>query len=164
MPAFVQKLRTPVRFSRPGEPPVHGVLCLAPSAPFHSGPETILERLNSADRVIPFEANDGTGVVLASRLDLEWVSPRPGTDPALIGPANFLVTHQEQVSVRLSGGDSLEGVIQMELPDGFNRVSDFLNGVEDFFPLATVDGVYLVNKLRVREVHLYRASPKPLAA
>jgi hypothetical protein len=66
--------------------------------------------------------------------------------------------------VRLDGGETLEGVLQMELPEGFNRVSDYLNGPEDFFPLATPDGAYLVNKHRVREVQLFRASPKPLAA
>jgi hypothetical protein len=39
-----------------------------------------------------------------------------------------------------------------------------MNAPEDFFPLATPDGVYLVNKSRVREIVLFAASPKPLAA
>ena len=47
---------------------------------------------------------------------------------------------------------------------GFNRVSDFMNSPEDFFPLATSDGVYLVNKSRVREIQLFLTSPRPAAA
>jgi hypothetical protein len=164
MPEYVAKIRTLVSYARPGEAPVHGVMCLAGSAPLHDGPETILERLNSFERVIPFESPDGSGVTLATRTDILWVAPRPGTDPKLVGPGTFLVTRQEDVSVRLDGGETLEGVLQMELPEGFNRVSDFLNGPEDFFPLATPDGTYLVNKLRVRDVQLFRASPKPAAA
>jgi len=164
MPEYVAKIRTLVSYARPGETPVHGVICLASSAPLHDGPETILERLNSVERVIPFESPDGNGVTLATRTDILWVQPRPGTDPKLVGPGTFLVTRQEDVRVRLEGGETLEGVLQMELPDGFNRVSDFLNGPEDFFPLATPDGAYLVNKRRVREVQLFRASPRPVAA
>ena len=164
MPEYIEKLRTLVSYARPGEAPVHGVLALSSSAPFHEGPETILERLNSVERVIPFESPDGSRVTLVTRTDLLWVAPRPGTDPKMVGPGTFLVTRQEDVRVRLDGGETLEGVLQMELPDGYNRVSDYLNGPEDFFPLATPDGPFLVNKLRVREVQVFRASPKPLAA
>jgi hypothetical protein len=164
MPEYIQKVRTLVSYARPHESPVHGVISLAVSAPFHEGSETILERLNSVERVIPFESPDGSRVTLVNRTDLLWVAPRPGTDPKLVGPGTFLITRQEDVQVRLDGGETLEGVLQMELPEGFNRVTDYLNGPEDFFPLATPDGPYLVNKLRVREVKLFRASPKPEAA
>lgn len=164
MPEFVAKVRTLVSYARPGEAPVFGVISLGISARLHDGPETILERLNAGERVIPFESPDGGTVMLVTRQDLLWVAPRPGTDPKLVGPGTFLVTRQEGVRVRLDGGETLEGVLQMELPEGFNRVSDFLNGPEDFFPLATPDGAYLVNKNRVREVQLFRASPRPLAA
>ena len=164
MPEFVDKIRTMVRFSRPSEPPSHGVLCLGPPGAYRTVPETILERLNAPERVFPIESTEGGTVVLVNRLDLEWVAPRPGTEPVLIGPANFLVTHQEPVCIRFRHGESLEGVLQMELPEGINRVSDFLNSMDDFFPLVTADGVFLVNKLHVREVQLFRASPRPRAA
>lgn len=164
MAEFIQKLRTLVRYSRPGDEHAHGILSLGSAAPTHDGPETILERLNTADRVIPFESPDGGTVTLVSRLDLAWVAPRPGTDSKLIGPGTFIVTRQERVRVRIEDGEMLEGVLQMELPEGFNRVSDFMNSPDDFFPLATPDGVYLVNKGRVREIQLFLASPRPIAA
>ncbi len=161
MPEFIEKIRTLVRYARPRESEAHGVMSLASATRTHDGPETILERLNAPDRVIPFETPDGRAVTLVSRLDLAWVAPRPGTDPKLIGPGTFLVTRQEQVRVRLEDGTQLEGVLQMELPEGLNRVSDFMNAPEDFFPLATADGTYLVNKSRVRDIVLFAASPKP---
>ena len=164
MPEFIQKLRTLVRYSRPGDEQAHGVLSLSSAAPMHDGPETILERLNASDRVIPFEAPDGGSVTLVTRLDLAWVAPRPGTDSKLIGPGTFIITRQERVRVRIEDGEILEGVLQMELPEGFNRVSDFMNAPEDFFPLATPDGVFLLNKSRVREIELFLASPRPIAA
>jgi hypothetical protein len=164
MPEFIEKIRTLVRYSRPGEEHTHGLVSLSSAAPLHDGPETILERLNAGDRVIPFEAPEGGPVTLVTRLDLAWVAPRPGTDSKLIGPGTFLITRQERVRVRIEDGEALEGVLQMELPEGFNRVSDFMNSPEDFFPLATSDGVYLVNKSRVREIQLFLTSPRPAAA
>jgi len=162
-PSYISKLRVPVRVARALETPLDGVLCLSPSSAVHVGPETILERLNAPDRVLPVEPISGDGILLVARLDIEWVSPNPGIDYRMIGPTTFRVTHQERVLVRLRGGDSLEGVIQMELPEGYNRVSDFLNGSDDFFPLATAQGVFIVNKHAVREVSLFEPSPLPIA-
>lgn len=162
-PGYVTKIRVPVRIARAHETPLDGVICLSPSAAVRPGPETILERLNSSDRVIPVEPLAGDGMRLVARLDIEWVAPNPGVDYRMIGPATFRVTHQERVIVRLRSGDSLEGVIQMELPEGYNRVSDFVNGEDDFFPLATALGVHLVNKHAVREIALFEPSPLPLA-
>lgn len=163
-PHFVTKVRVPVRIARALETPLDGVLCLSPSSAVRPGPETILERLNAGDRVVPVEGLSGGDMRLVARLDVEWVAPNPGVDYRLIGPTTFRVTHQERVLVRLRGGDSFEGVIQMELPEGYNRVSDFLNGAEDFFPLATAQGVLIVNKHAVREVTLFEPSPLPIPA
>lgn len=163
MPHYVSKVRVPVRVGRALETPLDGVMCLSPSSAVHVGPETILERLNSPDRVVPFEPLSGENIRLLARLDIEWVSPNPGVDYRIIGPTTFRVTHQERVLVRLRGGESLDGVIQMELPEGYNRVSDFLNGEGDFFPIATSQGVHLVNKHAIREVTLFEPSPLPLA-
>ena len=57
----------------------------------------------------------------------------------------------------------------MELPDAYNRASDFQNGDDDFFAFATSSGTRLVNKARVLEVRILSARPAamgkgPLAA
>ncbi len=150
-----------VRLCAAGEEPVAGFIALAPAAPFHSGPETLLDRLNARDRVLPFERADDGAVMLVSRHDIDWVAPDPGVDPDRVGPHSYLVTREERVRIRLASGEELEGLIQMELPDTFNRTSDFLNGAEDFYALHTAEGPRLVNKLRIRHTRLYETSPMP---
>ncbi|HYM81972.1 MAG TPA: hypothetical protein VEY91_11270 [Candidatus Limnocylindria bacterium] len=149
MPEYVPKLRTAVRLGQPAQEPVLGFLSLAQQAEFHSGPETILERLNAPDRVIPFHRHEDGAMLLVSRLDLEWVAPGRGVDPEWVCPPTYLVTREERVSVRFRSGLELEGLLRIEQPEMVNRASDFLNGPEDFFALMTADGVVLINKRAV---------------
>jgi hypothetical protein len=52
------------------------------------------------------------------------------------------------------------GLIQMELPEDYTRLSDFLNHDEEFFPLVLEDGTaVLIGKPAVRLVRAYHASP-----
>jgi hypothetical protein len=81
-----------------------------------------------------------------------------------VRPPTFHVTREERAEVRFTNGGAIAGLLQMELPEMYNRASDFLNGPDDFFPLTTDDGVYLVNKLRLRETVLFEASPLPLGS
>ncbi|HEY3215337.1 MAG TPA: hypothetical protein VGK93_02470 [Candidatus Eisenbacteria bacterium] len=162
MPEFSPKLRVAVRVRLSGEEPMDGFLLLSPESDFRPGPETILERLNASDRVIPFHRRSDGTTLLLTRLDLEWVVAGRGKGDLSVPPSHF-VTHQERVRIRFSGGGEMEGLIQMELPETLNRASDFLNGADDFFPLATVQGIYLVNKTRVLETRLFQSSPLPVA-
>jgi hypothetical protein len=75
-----------------------------------------------------------------------------------------LFTREERVRVRLIGGAAFEGVLAMELPQEFNRTSDFLNAEEDFFPLSSASGTLLVNKRRLLEVRVFGASAPARAA
>ena len=42
----------------------------------------------------------------------------------------------------------------MEMPQGYNRTSDFINGEADFFALRSGERTMLVNKQCVRDVRL----------
>jgi hypothetical protein len=159
---YIRKLRVVAWVSEPGEPPVEGHFLLNPQAEFHAGPATLLERLNSGDRVIPFQRCEDEAVLLLNRLEIEWVQPGPNVDPSLVCPSNYLVTREERVRVRLKSGDALVGLLRMELPEWFNRASDFLNGPEHFFPLVTEKGVVLVNKLCMLSTRLFEPSPEPV--
>lgn len=161
MTSYIEKIRVPVRVSQAGLAPIDGYLALGPQAEFHAGPETLLERLNTISRVIPFQRGEDERTLLFSRAEVEWVAADPAVAPSLICPPNYQVTSEERVSIRLSSGTSLEGQVQMELPEHLNRASDYLNGVEDFFPLMTPFGVLLVNKLRVSCFELHAVSPSP---
>jgi len=159
---FIPKLRIAVRIAQPGREPTTGFFSLAPQAQFHEGPETLLERLNTPDRVLPFQRHADNAVVLISRLELEWVATGPGVNEDWICPPTFAVTREERVRVRFKSGDEIEGLLRMELPELVNRASDFLNGSEDFFALVTTDGVRLVNKHAVLDTRVYESSPLPI--
>ncbi len=161
MGQYIEKLRVPVRMSQPGCMPEDGYVALAPQAKPHPGPETILERLNATDRVIPFQRGADDGVLLVNRADIEWVAADPAVASHLVCPPTYQVTCEEEVRIRLRGGGTLEGRVQMELPADQNRASDFMNGAEDFFPLLTPFGILIVNKQLVSRFELTAPSPLP---
>jgi hypothetical protein len=162
MPEYVDKLRVTVRVSRPGEPAVEGTLSLLPHSAHHAGPETLLELLDPSAGFLPFERTTDDAVLLLSRPDIQWVMVGLEVDPELIRPPAYKFTREERVWVSLRDGDVIDGVIQMELPENINRVSDYLNGPDRFFPLTTRQGTFLVHKAAVREVCLFDTSPAPL--
>ena len=149
------KYRLPVTLAIAGGPPVSGWVSLSRRSEFRSGPQTLLERLNERVRVVPLVEGEATHLV--TRALIECAEAAPGVDAGLVGPAAFAVTHEEHAHVRLRSGDVLEGVIAMEMPQGFNRTSDFINGEDDFFALRCGDRMLLINKRRVRDVRLHAA-------
>ena len=161
MAGFVQKLRASVRVALAGDPPLDGVFCLAPWSRTHDGPQTLLELLNGGGRVLPLELPDDGSVRLLTRAAIEWVAPHAGMDPRLQRPQTA-GTGEEPVLVRLHGGAEVAGLLQLERAGEFNRASDHLNRVEDFFAVETRDGLVLVNKQRVREVRVFAAAPLPM--
>lgn len=150
----VDKLRVPVRLALFGCEPMVGEVSLAPHAELHEGPETLLERLNAKTRVLPFHRTDDDAFVLVVRAQVEWLMAGPEVAPQLVRTAHFKHTREEYVRVRLAGGVSVDGVLAFEMPHEFNRVSDFLNGDEDFFPLLSPEGTMLIHKDRVLDVRI----------
>ena len=164
MPEYISKLRAAVVVCQVGQEQMEGSLSLSPQAEFHHGPETILERLNARDRILPFHRREDGAVLLLTRLELEWVAAGRGVGRELVCPRNYQVTREERVQVRFTSGNEIVGLLQMELPEMLNRASDFLNGEDDFFPLVTEQGVVLLNKHRVLHTRVYESSPMPLGA
>lgn len=163
MAGYVEKIRVAVRLALRGLPPMEGFLSLEPGTRAHAGPETILEKFNSSTRVIPFHRAGDDAVLLVNRLDVEFVAAGDDVSMDYVLPRAFRVTHQERVRIRLTSGLELRGILRLELPDDLNRVSDYLNSSEDFFPLATPGEVLLVNKQHMSVARLFDASPAPVA-
>ena len=163
MAEYIPKLRVAAVVSQAGQPPVEGSLSLSPQAQFHLGPETLLERLNTRDRILPFQRRGDGAVLLITRMEVEWVAAGPAVERDLICPRGYRVTREEKVQMRFASGEDLEGLLQMELPETLNRASDFLNSEEDFFPLVTKRGIVLINKHRVLHTRVFESSPMPVA-
>jgi hypothetical protein len=161
MAEYIPKIRIAVMVAQAGEPQVHGHLSLAPHSSQRLGPETLFERLNAPDRLIPFHrAGDGATVMLA-RDAIEWVAATPDVEDARLFPPPVFTTAEERVRVWFKSGASLEGMLRIELPEHLNRASDFLNGAEDFFPLMTGGAMRLINKQQILEVEVFETSPLP---
>src|SRR5438477_8355732 len=85
LPGYVKKHQASVRVCLPGQDPVDGVFSLSPDSPFHSGPQTILELLNSQLRTIPFLIpSSDDDVVLLTRVNIDWVVAGSGVEAELI--------------------------------------------------------------------------------
>lgn len=148
----VLRYRLPVTLAVSGGGDLCGWVSLSRHSEFRSGPQTLLERLNERVRVVPVVEREVT--TLVTRALIEWAEAAPGVDAALLGPAAFVVTREEHAVLRLRSGRVLEGIIEMEMPEGLNRTSDFINSGDDFFALLCGERTLLVNKRRVRDVRL----------
>lgn len=164
MPHFVEKRRVPVRVQCSGDEPMIGFLSVSPQSALHDGPETLLELLNTAVRVVPMILAADSSVLLLTRQYLDWVTPDPSVESDLVRPRQYMITREERVAVEWLDGGHTEGLVPMELPRDLNRASDFLNGQDDFFPLVTPSGTTLVNKSRIRAVRIFGMSPRPRAS
>jgi len=163
MAQYIEKHQAPVRVVQCGREPLQGFLVLAARTPDHEGPETVLDLLNRPGRVIPLVRDSADHVLLLTRMNIDWVAPDPLVHANLVCPSTYTVTRQERVVLRFADGEALEGLVQMVQCGESDRLSDFLNRPEDFFPLVTSGGRVLVNKNRVRETLVFQASPRPAA-
>lgn len=159
MPRYVEKQQVPVRLAYLGQAPADGCFWLAPQSAHHDGAETLLERLNAEERSLPFHRAQGE-LVLVTRRRIAWVRPGVGVKAALVRPPAFAITRAEPVRVRLVDGTVFDGVLAMEMPQEFNRASDFLNRDEDFFVLTSPSGTVILNKLHVLETQVFQAPPQ----
>jgi hypothetical protein len=160
---FIEKIAVEISICMSGEEPLPGHCWLLPQSRDHLGPETLFELLNSGTRIVPLVVPERSETVLLNRLDINWVMVGREVKPELICPPNYLVTHEETVHITFRDGRTLVGVVQMEQPEGMNRVSDFLNLSDDYFPLRAANGSAVVNKSQVRAVRLIAPSPQPVA-
>ncbi len=161
MPEYVEKYRAAVRVCLPGQDPIDGEIALGPHSRTRQGGETMLELLNTPQRVIPLILPHT--VLLITRLNIDWVLAGKGVDADLVCPRSYVVSREESVQVTFNDGRAIDGMIQMEMPEGMNRASDFLNCPDDFFPLRTRLGVAIVNKVRIRNTRVHEASPKAVS-
>lgn len=155
---YVTKTRVAVRISQSGHDPLDGYFALAPE-PDAYRIQTVLELLNAPKRVIPFIVEGDGGILLLTRLNVDWVMVDGEVDIALVLPESHQVLREEPVELHFMNGTTIDGLMQVEGHRSDWRASDFLNAEPDFYAMTTRLGILLVNKTRVREARLGTAAP-----
>lgn len=153
----IPKREVPVRVSLASGDVLSGLVFLDFIDVIHRGEQTLLDKFNDDYEWFPVRIGETTEIVNRERVVL--VEPGHGLPAELMRKDSAAVFRRESVGVRLSSGALLEGRIEMDLPDEFCRVSDFLNFPQNFFALETENGPVLVAKRHVITLQAREAPP-----
>ncbi len=125
----------------------------------HRGEQTLLDKFNDDYGWFPLRPEEGGTVEVVNRSRAMVVEPGEGIPEELVRKENSPVFRRERVTIQLVTGRTFTGLIAMDLPDEFSRVSDFLNFPQDFFALERDEGPVLVSKAHVRTLVAHEKPP-----
>ena len=170
MPAYVEKVRVPVRLAQPNLAPRDGWFLLFPCVGAEQRTESLVELLNSRRSVIPFIPSGDVSVLLLTRSNIDWVAVSPGVEPTLVFPPGLERNQGQRVGLRFLDESRVEATIDWFSERGQERLSDYLNVCDTFVVGRTGFGTLIWNKQRIREVQIAsddvsraRSSPFPAA-
>lgn len=125
---------------------LEGVVFLSTFAYGHSGRQTFLELLREDDRFLPLRDREGN-FRLVNKDAISHARHTPGSapEPPPLGEA-------VQARLFFFGGETLEGTIVLEMPEGKSRLKDFVNAAPAFFPIDCGKSHYIVNSRRIHQV------------
>jgi hypothetical protein len=114
----------------------------------HEGVESIGDLLNSETAFFPFEiqAGETKWTVLYNRAHLITVhvfEPEAGREPG------YAVARRWNVSVLLTNGKRINGVVRVYQPEGRDRLSDWTRQIDAFRYIETDNATYIVNAAHV---------------
>jgi hypothetical protein len=119
---------------------------LAKYAMHHSGEQTVLDLLLEDDPFLPAKAENGEFHLVRKGM-ISHLRCQVDLDPAL-------EYTERNVKISFLGGELLQGLIKMDLPPHAARLTDYINGGAEFFPLFAGENIYLVNRSLVRDLVL----------
>ena len=154
----VPKRQFPAEVTLVGQSPMRLTLFLAGQAAHHAGYERPSDLLAGVDAFLP--AMNGDGHVLFLQRDAVMVLSVPADaeddgDPAATGdPGGAPASPARRSAVRmtLENGRAIDGTIEYLMPEGHDRLQDFLNSIGRFLALRQEGTVHLVNKLRIASI------------
>lgn len=130
----------PVNIHLGTKPPFAAILFLHRHGP--RGPEGLVERLNGPETFMPFRWDDRIHLVARTAISHLETSESPGVTSEI--PEIHI--EPTRLRVRMRSGVELVGAVRVLLPDNRNRLLDFLNLNDRFFPLTTDSGITVVGK------------------
>jgi hypothetical protein len=131
---------------------VNGYVFVSGYSPTHTGPERVKDVLNGERGFFPFEVVDSNGppTVLFDRDHVVMVDLK-GDDEVRQMPGYEHATRRT-VSMLLSNGQRLDGLVRVVRPRGRDRLSDHARAGEQFWYLEGRNRTLLVNTNHVLEM------------
>ncbi|MEA3543961.1 MAG: hypothetical protein U9R69_01930 [Thermodesulfobacteriota bacterium] len=123
-----------------------GCVHLAQYAMRHSGEQTVLDLLREENPFLPMHSSSGEFHLVQKRMINHLRCNLPLNE-------GFEYT-ERQVKISFSGSETLQGVLKIDMPDHSVRLTDYINGGDDFFPLYFGEIAYLVNRSLIRDIVL----------
>jgi hypothetical protein len=126
---------------------ISGSFFVAGSSLSHNGPERVKDVLNGESAFFPFEVGVQAGLYNRDQV----VVVRLSNDEAH-SEAAYEVAKRQSVSIQLSNGARLIGLVRVYCPRGHDRLSDYTRANETFRYVETSDALLIVNFRYVLEL------------
>jgi hypothetical protein len=155
----VQKSRAEATLTLSNGTSVHGCFFISWNSRTHAGPEGVKDVLNGETGFFPFDARrpEGSRTILYNRDHVVFVAlsdkHEPQRDPG------YDVAVRRIVTMLMSNGTRLHGVVRVFCPQGRDRLSDFARADERFRYLEAEHATYIINIHHV--VELTEEIPEP---
>jgi hypothetical protein len=127
---------------------VRGCFFVSAGSATHTGAERISDLLNSENGFFPFEAHIGTRQMTVLYNRAHVIAVAVFDDEARRDPG-YSVAPRREVSILLSNGDRVNGVVRVYRPEGRDRVSDWTRQPEIFRYVETTETTLIVNAAHI---------------
>jgi hypothetical protein len=128
---------------------ISGEIFLRPGS--SHGVESVADRLNDRDPFFPVKQDDES-VLLVCKAQVRYVVTAPLDDEHPMAEQRTSLP-QVLVTAEMDDGEQITGLIFVDLPPGFERTLDYVNGARRaFLPLAQLDREYLIHRDFVRYI------------
>jgi hypothetical protein len=144
----VEKTELPVVIFQADGSVMKGVVFLSATAYSHMGQQTLLDLLKEPGDFFPFRSEAGAFCV-ANKTTITHIRFDPPTEAS----AYESLGDRVDVDIKFVGGEQLTGTLTIEMPEGRNRLFDFVNAMKGFFLLQNQEAFYLVNVAQIRDVN-----------
>lgn len=124
-----------------------GVVFLGACAYNHIGRQTLIDLLREKGEFFPFRSEAGAFCV-TNKSTITHIRYGPTATEPEYPPLGTPV----EVLINFAGGEQLRGMIIIEMPEGRNRLFDFINAMSGFFPMQNGEAHYLVNVAQIRDI------------
>jgi hypothetical protein len=124
-----------------------GVVFLSASAYSHIGQQTLADLLREKGGFFPFRSETGAFCV-TNKSTITHIRYDQLHDDQEFAPLGNPV----EVQINFAGGEQLRGTVVIEMPEGRNRLVDFVNSMTGFFAMQCGEAHYLVNVAQIRDV------------